>query len=98
MKKSHRLSFRKKSKKRPKVVQAIIYVSGDSLRVIEDKAGVSTDEAQVTSEAMHSLAPKLDYCEISTPSTCCYRHYLWQCLGIGGCCVSIGMKVNMREV
>lgn len=47
MKKSNRLSFRKKSKKRHKVVQAIIYVSGDSLRVIEDKAGITTDEGQV---------------------------------------------------
>ncbi|XP_067938580.1 protein numb-like isoform X1 [Watersipora subatra] len=45
-KKSHRISFRKKVKKRQKVVQAIIYVSGDSLRVIEDKAGVSADDGQ----------------------------------------------------
>lgn len=28
-------------------MQAVIYVSGDSLRVIEDKAGVTTDDGQV---------------------------------------------------
>ncbi|KAF6026457.1 hypothetical protein EB796_015231 [Bugula neritina] len=46
-KKSQRLSFRKKNKKRQRVVQAIIYVSGDSLRVIEEKASIaSADDGQ----------------------------------------------------
>lgn len=46
-KKSTRLSFRKKPKNKHKVLQAILYISGDSLRVIEDKAGITQDDGQV---------------------------------------------------
>jgi len=29
------------------MVQANLYISGDSLRVVEDRAGISTDDGQV---------------------------------------------------